>query len=131
MATNWTDATLYEPEDVVLPAILEDATTTYYQDYVKNKLGAEINYKFSDYPNFDIEEISNPEQLKFVALEMNLLHIAKQISPTMQEDDTFIQYMAIQNEEIVSRIPKDISALNFDEPDGINERKTYSIPITR
>ena len=131
MATNWTDATLFLPVDVVLPAILADATTTYYQDYVKNKLGAEIAYKFHDYPSFDIEEISNPEQLKFVALEMNLFHIAKQISPTMQEDDTFIQYMAVQNEEIMSRIPKDISALNFDEPDGINDRRTYSIPIKR
>ena len=131
MATNWTDATLFAEIDVVLPAILEAAETTYYQAYVKNKLGAEIAYKFADYPNFDIEEISNPEQLKFVALEMNLFHIAKQISPTMQEDDTFIQYMAIQNEEITARIPKDISALNFDEPDGINERRTYSIPIKR
>ena len=36
MATNWTDATLFAEIDVVLPAILEAAETTYYQAYVKN-----------------------------------------------------------------------------------------------
>ncbi len=128
MATTWTDATLFEAGDIVLPQILTNVTTSNYEPWVKTRVGYYLNYYFADYTDFDIEEIKTASitMLKDPALTLNLHKICQEQSLTMVEDDTF----RILKEEYEAQYLREMKmlspSLKFDEPDGINDRKTFT-----
>jgi hypothetical protein len=131
MATNWTDATLFVTGDVVLPKLLTNVTTSNYHDWVKLRVGYYVKYYYHDYKDFDIEEITSASltALEEPALTLNLHKICMEQSATALDDDTFEvlseKYKAQYMEEMKMISP----TLEFDEPDGINDRKAFSIGI--
>lgn len=139
MATNWTDATLFVKDDVVLPKLMADLEVAdldadiYFHDKVKEEIGTEIRYRFHDVPSFDIEEITAASilELKQTALYLNLNYICRDEVVSALEDDTFSELGMHYRIKYEYWLKRKIELLEFDEPDGINDLKAFSIPIKR
>lgn len=136
MATNWTDATLFTSGEVVLPKILSGLTTDadiYFYARVKQTMEIEINYRWHDYPDFDIEEITAAALvlLKQPALYLNLAYICEDEIVNGNEDDSYLRLYEHNMMLYKERMGKVVHLLTFDEPDGINDTLINSIPIKR
>lgn len=139
MATNWTDATLFLKSDVVVPKNLSDLKVTdldvdvYFEPRVKDEIGDEINYRFKDYTDFDIEEITvaSITNLEQTALYLNLYYICIDERVSALETDTFTEMANEYFGRYKYYLKRKLELIEFDEPDGINERKTFTMPIQR
>jgi hypothetical protein len=136
MATNWTDATLFVDGDVALPENLTGLTATAdinFQDEVKIEIGKEIRYRYHDYPNFDIEEITDDSitDLKETALFLNLHYICRQQLVNGGDADTYGDMSMYYFDRYLYFIKRDVELMEFDEPDGINDSEAFTIPVKR
>lgn len=139
MATTWTDATLFLKTDVVLPKLFSDLgvddldVDIYFHSRVKDDIGKEIRYRFHDLKDFDIEEITSASitELKQTALYLNLYYICRDEVVSALETDTFVELGNDYYAKYMYWLKRDIELIEFDEPDGINDLKAFSIQIKR
>lgn len=133
MATAWTDATLFGAGDIVLPSFLSGATTSNYHDWVKGELKDMIEYRFNDYPAFDIEAIKSASlaRLQKCALTLNIAKICREEALTSSDSDALKQWEMDYRAEFNDQFKWVVTLLDFDSPEGINDRKTYYRRVLR
>lgn len=133
MATNWTDLTLFEAGDIVLPALfsaLPTGAVTNYEVNVKRDFERFIKSKFvgvgklttTTTDDFDIEQIENGTILKESALLYNNLLIARQHMTDIEDpSDKYGNYYSGNIKWIEAQIDMDINLLTFALPEGVNQ----------
>lgn len=143
MATTWTDATLYTDTEAFddLPkllspnyTILTDSSEYYLETDVKQRIQEFILDAFNDFPDFDIEEITQAsidDILKPIALLLNSGLVSRFTSK--DPSDSFFLLWEDFNADVFARMRRILKkqGLQFNSPSGINERLFHSVTITR
>lgn len=143
MATTWTDATLYTDSEAFndLPSLLSDnfvlttdSGTYYLETDVKKRIEEMILNNFNDFPQFDIEEITTAsitDILKPIALQLNSALVARFTSK--DQSDAYFGLWDDFHADVLARMRRIMkrTGLQYNDPDGINERKFQTVPIIR
>lgn len=147
MATNWTDLTLFTGSEALagLPRLFDGLDTTLEASYnfqvdakrdfermIKSKWIGVGKLTSSTSDDFDIEEINNGSILNDSAILYNNLLVAREYMTDLDDpSDKYGSYYASNKKWIDVQIEQDLSLLQFDEPDGVNQLTPLFVRITR
>lgn len=140
--TNWSDAELYTDQEAFddLPPLFTFTKGTDSKKYnlhdkqVKPRICEMIMDRFTDWPSFNIECITTDsiELLKEVAIQFNTALVSRRESKDLAEDgDSWASQWQDYEPEIKMRLRMIFKSLKFEEPEGINDRKFITRPVTR
>jgi len=140
--TNWSDAVLYTDQEAFDDIDNtfdftqgEDAKLYYLHDTeIKPRIGEMIQDRFVDWPNFNIECITTDSitLLNRVAVQFNTAMVSRRQSKDLAEDgDRYASLWQDAQQEISNRLRMIFKSLKFEDPEGINDRDFYTVPVRR